>query len=204
MKHCREETLERATELFWERGYRGVSIKDLTEATGVLAGSLYASYGNKDGLFMECVHRYGQSMASLHTKAEEADTYLGQISSYFEILAEGLSNDESRRGCFLMNAQMEIAPDRPEIAKALSHYTAYIEGWFESRLDEAKSTGELNTKADVTSLAEHLMGVVYALWTKARAEDRLERLAGFSRGMVNAILSAARVQTDKSDTGLDP
>ena len=54
----RSEILEKATQLFWEHGYRGASVSDLVKATGLLPGSIYASFGNKEGVFIACLEYY--------------------------------------------------------------------------------------------------------------------------------------------------
>ena len=48
-----EETVDRAMRTFWRRGYRAVSMTDLTEATGLGRASLYGAFGDKDALFRQ-------------------------------------------------------------------------------------------------------------------------------------------------------
>ena len=43
-----DEALEKALKIFWERGYEGTSIAELTETLGVNKPSLYAAFGNKE------------------------------------------------------------------------------------------------------------------------------------------------------------
>src|SRR6266404_2363210 len=53
-----EKTLERALQVFWEKGYEGSSLSDLTEAMGINRPSLYAAFGNKEALFRKALDRY--------------------------------------------------------------------------------------------------------------------------------------------------
>jgi AcrR family transcriptional regulator len=48
--------LEAAVVAFAERGYHGVSVRDLAGATGVQAASFYAHFGSKEELLYELVH----------------------------------------------------------------------------------------------------------------------------------------------------
>ena len=53
-----EKALERALRVFWEKGYEGSSLSDLTEAMGINRPSLYAAFGNKEALFRKALDRY--------------------------------------------------------------------------------------------------------------------------------------------------
>ena len=55
---CVDETLDRAMTVFWRQGYEGASMAQLTKAMGINAPSLYACFGNKEGLFRAVVDRY--------------------------------------------------------------------------------------------------------------------------------------------------
>ena len=45
-------------QVFWERGYEGTSLADLTEAMGINRPSLYGTFGNKEELFAEALALY--------------------------------------------------------------------------------------------------------------------------------------------------
>ncbi|MBV2146865.1 TetR/AcrR family transcriptional regulator [Sphingobium sp. AS12] len=49
----RDEILAVAAQLFARKGYRGTSMRDIGEASGVLGGSLYHHIKSKDALFVE-------------------------------------------------------------------------------------------------------------------------------------------------------
>src|ERR1043165_2433188 len=55
-----EEVLDKALHVFWEKGYEGASLPDLTEAMGINRPSLYAAFGNKESLFRKALDRYGE------------------------------------------------------------------------------------------------------------------------------------------------
>ncbi|BDR55271.1 hypothetical protein KIMH_13820 [Bombiscardovia apis] len=44
--------LKQARAVFWAHGYEGSSVDDLVEATGLLRGSLYSTFGSKRGIFL--------------------------------------------------------------------------------------------------------------------------------------------------------
>ena len=68
------EALDAALELFWKHGYEGTSMAMLTESIGVNVASLYAAFGNKESLFVQCVERYSELNGDLyHEFTQEKD-----------------------------------------------------------------------------------------------------------------------------------
>ena len=191
-KYCREDMLAKATDLFWDRGYRGVSIKDLVSETGVLAGSIYGCFGSKDGIFTECVHHYAQQSAESYRAAEAAGSPLQQIEALFDNMTAESELESNRRGCFVTNALLEIAPDRPEISKVLNHYIGRSENWIAERLRAAQDAGEILPDVDVENLAACVFGVMYGIKVKVRANESAERIQSFKRTMLASLLDPAR------------
>ena len=54
----KNDALQKAMLVFWEKGYEGTSMADLTQSIGMKAPSLYAAFGNKDAIFKEVVSHY--------------------------------------------------------------------------------------------------------------------------------------------------
>jgi AcrR family transcriptional regulator len=54
----RQEVLEKAIPIFWERGFADTSIQDLEKATGVNKSGLYSEFESKEELFVESLRHY--------------------------------------------------------------------------------------------------------------------------------------------------
>jgi len=54
----RGEVTDKALRVFWRKGYLDTSLKDLEEATGIFKPALYAEFGDKAGMFLECIKYY--------------------------------------------------------------------------------------------------------------------------------------------------
>src|SRR5215831_8070971 len=72
-----DKALDDALEVFWRKGYEGASLSDLTEAMGINRPSLYAAFGNKEGLFRRVLARYVEGPAAYVLNALEEPTVRG-------------------------------------------------------------------------------------------------------------------------------
>ena len=60
------EVLEKAMLVFWQKGYRGTSLDDLTNAMQINRPSLYAAFCDKETLFLRAVDHYREKMIVPH------------------------------------------------------------------------------------------------------------------------------------------
>src|SRR5271163_1557311 len=63
------QALEKATQVFWSKGYDGVTIDDLVAAMGVGRPSLYAVFGDKRTIFLRVLRAYAEAKGALAAKA---------------------------------------------------------------------------------------------------------------------------------------
>lgn len=103
-----KQTLTSAMEVFRRRGFAGVSIKTLEKDTGVSAGSLYNSFGNKDRLFVRAINHYNECVVAnrLHRHLEVDDPGAGLLSMFLSLLDEPGGGSA---GCLLTNSAIEFA-----------------------------------------------------------------------------------------------
>ena len=59
-----DAAIDSALLVFRERGYHATSIKELSDATGLTAGSLYKAFGSKNGLFLAAFDRYTRTRSA--------------------------------------------------------------------------------------------------------------------------------------------
>jgi TetR/AcrR family transcriptional regulator, transcriptional repressor for nem operon len=57
-----QQTLERALDVFWTKGYGATSMNDLAAATGVQRGSLYNAYDGKETLFLRVYELHSRQL----------------------------------------------------------------------------------------------------------------------------------------------
>jgi TetR/AcrR family transcriptional repressor of nem operon len=104
-----EETkvLAGAMRCFWKQGYAATSMRDLEKVTGLSTGSIYNSFGNKDGLFVRALDHYVETIID-----RRIEVFLNQDNAKTGILdffKDCLDKPDSVRelGCLLVNTSVE-------------------------------------------------------------------------------------------------
>ncbi len=159
-----------ATRLFWERGYEGTSIGDLTEAMGIRPGSLYAAFKDKKSLFQEVVHSYGRSPVGgfVAVALEEEPTAHGAFARILREAAVIYPDPSHPAGCLTISAATNVAPQDAEIEAFLRNLRNENLATFEARLRVAQQEGELPPSANPRSLAAYFAAVIQGMSQRAR------------------------------------
>lgn len=172
----RDEVLAEAMTIFWSQGYNRTSMRDLTHATRLNPGSLYAAFGNKQGLFLESIDFYSRALR------REVEAVLGgngnaaaRIRRFFDNLLDGDrrdadSNRESR-GCLLINTLIEAPAAEPELRRRAGEALGYVEGRFADVLREGQADGSIRATAPPERLARLLMTGIFGLRVYARMPE---------------------------------
>ena len=91
---CVDRALDRALQVFWQKGYEGASLSDLTEAMGINRPSLYAAYGNKEALFRKALDRYAANGTAFLRTAMEQPTARRVVEHLLYGAAEGTTGSD--------------------------------------------------------------------------------------------------------------
>lgn len=103
------EVLDVIADLFWRRGFDAVSVRDIAEATDVKMASLYAAYGDKNGLYNAALEHYERAIVEpTIARVGARGTARRRIASLFDVAIDAV-HDGDRRGCFLCNAAVDRA-----------------------------------------------------------------------------------------------
>jgi TetR/AcrR family transcriptional repressor of nem operon len=159
----REETLSKAMELFWEKGYKATSIEDLVDRMGIKRGSIYNTFGDKHSLFIAAVEYYAKEVTSRTIKIlESPGSPLENIKLFFETIVNTPS-DKKTRGCLISNTVVELAPHDEEVADTVRIILERIQNAFLHCLDKAVELGELPEDTDTKVLSHFLATSTHGL-----------------------------------------
>ena len=100
--------LEAAMQVFWQKGYEGTSLDDLTRAMGINRPSMYATFGDKQALFRKALDRYAEGPASFVRQALEEKTARAAAEKIMRGTVEMVTCPKNPHGCLLV--QGALAP----------------------------------------------------------------------------------------------
>lgn len=113
--------LDAVQQLFWRFGFEGTSYADLMEATGLGKGSLYSAFGDKRSLYLKALEAYiaKEVDGAVDLIDGAGDTAPGssrkRIKAYLDIVIDAVAVHADRRGCFLCNAAVDLAPEDKQV-----------------------------------------------------------------------------------------
>lgn len=177
----RDVGLEVAARLFWEHGYEGTSIADLTQAMGVTPPSLYATFGSKEDLYRQALDHNIERESKRRSEALHGDMpAYDAITFYLYDVAQGVADPKKPRGCIISTAVLQHSEENETVARAVAARREASIQAMKARFDRAISEGELPTCTDTDSLARFYSAVVQGMSAQAcdgACTTTLKRLA---------------------------
>ncbi|RSN62544.1 TetR family transcriptional regulator [Amycolatopsis sp. WAC 04182] len=183
---------EAALELFWRQGYEATSVSDLVAELGIGKASLYATFGTKHELYLTALNRYiaRGNERFVEDFAGPGPALAGVRRLIDRYLAEILG-ESGRKGCFVVNAAMEMLPKDPEVARVVERSWDALELAVRMALSRAKAQGELDADADPEELAGFLLTVLQGMRVLGKGPDPAPRVRATAKQAI-AVLEAAR------------
>ena len=163
-----DQALDRALEVFWRRGYGATSVEDLTAATGLGRGSLYAAFGDKETLFLTCLRRYHRLGYEGVLQALRDPDPRQAITRAFGEMVERLSDPGSSAGCLQTNTVLESA----SVSEAVTRLNSAAVSEFQAALYEvicrAQALGQLRPGQDPLALAQFFTTLALGLTVSSK------------------------------------
>jgi AcrR family transcriptional regulator len=165
----RAAALRLAMESFWEHGYEGTSIGDLTTRMGIRPPSLYAAFGSKEALFREAVALYeGMEGAPPLQALRDAPTALAGIEAMLRTNVRSYTEPGRPKGCMVVLAATTYTPSTEGIRDFLAEQRRAGTVAVRERLARGQADGDVPPSADAGALAAYVMSVQYGLSLQAR------------------------------------
>ncbi|MEU6394746.1 TetR/AcrR family transcriptional regulator [Streptomyces sp. NPDC046939] len=162
-----DEALERAMVVFWEQGYEGASLTDLTHAMGITRKSMYAAFGNKEELFRKALERYTEGPASYAARALEKPSAREVATAFLAGSVNATTRPGCPAGCLGVQGSL-AAGDSGRVAQdTLIAWRDDARARLRHRFQRAVDEGDLPPDADPELLARYLMTVANGIAVQA-------------------------------------
>ena len=155
-----EKALDAAMHLFWRQGYEGTSLQDLTRATRMNKPSLYATFGNKEALFLRAADRYSQGPGAGILQAMALPTARETVETLLRLYADAAGEPGRPHGCLLLNGVMSCGADAALVRRELVSRRDSLVTQLRRKLERARREGELPASARPAALARYFWAVL--------------------------------------------
>ena len=159
--------LEAAMLLFWEHGYEGTSMADLTQTMGLSPSSIYAAFGDKHALFSLAVQRYLDTRAQYATRALAKPTLKTVIRALFENTVAHLTTPGQPATCMTLVGATGCSTGAVPAQDLLREIRQRNEVAMNARFLQAQSRGELQGNVNVDDYTRYVSTVLAGLSIQA-------------------------------------
>lgn len=148
-----DEALKGATEIFWRQGYLATNLPDLLDAMGLTRGSFYKAFSDKENAYLEALDYYDRTVVSVAVRLL-AECEGPNASTCLSVMFR--TGDAPRRGCFICNAMVELAPVNPDVANRANAMATRLREAIRGVLDRFGVFNDPICAAEVADMILHL------------------------------------------------
>ncbi len=176
-QYIEQEVLDKAMGLFWRNGYESTSVRMLEKEMGINQFSIYASFGSKQGVFLESIKAYQNKIQCITDKLEESQNGIIGIKQYFYDFLEFAKENNKSKGCLVTNTVNELGEHAdPIIMSELEKFAANIKNLFLNNLQQDKEKNKLTIERQANYLMTSILGLSVAskIFSDKQLEDSIE------------------------------
>lgn len=158
-----DELIEKAQEIFWLKGYKGVSVKDLAKHLEVSQSVLYNKY-SKEVLFNDSLDFYTTTYSDPFLSQLRATTGgIDSLREFFYALIDALLDKTFPKSCLMVNTIVELRNENREVVKKYDDYLEALKNSYLVVLEKAYTLGQIKNKDKIDSYADFLLGIIFSL-----------------------------------------
>jgi AcrR family transcriptional regulator len=184
--------LEKATQVFWSKGYDGVTIDDLVAGMGVGRPSLYSVFGDKRTIFLRVLRAYAEKKGALAAQALLSPQALrDSLAGFLRHTVESATEKGSAPGC-LLGCVAPLVNDA-EVRQFLQKAGAAAAALVERRFRDGINAGEIPSDFPVAARASQVMDFTRGLAMRARIGTPRKTLLKDAEEAADLVLLPRRV-----------
>ncbi|WP_158837761.1 TetR/AcrR family transcriptional regulator [Polaribacter sp. L3A8] len=171
------EVVEKAMNLFWANGYENTSMQMLEKEMGINKFSIYASFGNKHGLFIESIKCYKGKLNLIFEKFKKASNGVEDIKQFFYDSVNAKFKESHQKGCLLTNTYNEFSESEDLLIKEdMTIFMNNLKTLLIQKLEQdgTRDAETVQKQANFLLLAKHGLAAAARVNTKQEIEDYIE------------------------------
>ncbi|WP_396601879.1 TetR/AcrR family transcriptional regulator [Algibacter sp. R77976] len=169
--------VEKAMNLFWRNGYETTSMQMLEKEMGINKFSIYSSFGNKHGLFLESLKSYNKKVNSIFEEFKNSNNGLEDIKAFFYNSVRICNVNGNQKGCLVTNTYNEFSgKEDDQINNQMNAFMDNLKELFIEKLkkDSNKDDETVLKQANYLLLAKHGLAAASRVNTEKEIEDYIE------------------------------
>ncbi|WP_064694485.1 TetR/AcrR family transcriptional regulator [Rhizobium aegyptiacum] len=183
----RDDALHAAIGVFSAHGYEGTSTDELLRAMKISRQSMYDTFGDKRGLYLEALERYnadsiGKIVADLRLPGQPIQALESALVAFASRPAA-----EAKRGCLGVSAICEFGRTDAEIGALTDSAARALHSALEILLEQARSAGELAHDIEISDAIYFLGAALSGMKISARNGASPETLRRIARLAVRSL-----------------
>ena len=158
-----DELIEIAQEAFWLKGYKGLSVQDLSKYLDVSQSILYNKY-SKDMLFNGSLDYYTNTYSDpFLSQLRESTKGLESLKLFFYELIEALKNRTFPKSCLMVNTIVELRNENQDVVERYNAYLEVLKDSYVVVLNKSYALGQFKKKESIDEYADFLLGIIFSL-----------------------------------------
>jgi AcrR family transcriptional regulator len=189
-KFNRDDVIEKAKNLYWEKGYHATSMRNLQDVVDMRPGSIYAAFGSKENLFKEALNRYAEVGAeNLAASMAQETTVLGGLKRFLRNVTICNKDTAPSGMCMIVKSVAELTQnDNPELLAKATGILENIEASFANIFQQAINNGEVSTTKSPIELARYFQIQLIGLRTYAQVTNNVDAVEKYIDDIFEELL----------------
>ena len=185
-EQTKQRAIDKASELFWRKGYHAVSVAEIAAAAGVNKATLYQYFDSKEALAVAVVESNMQRTVdyvfegAFKEKSNPLDRLAEIYARIYETHRGTMQDYGEARGCPFVNIGMELSGESEQIRTAVTAAFAKFGTYYRAIVRDARvnkaERAQQGVEATVAALIGNMNGAMVASKLEKRPEAILDAL----------------------------